>query len=305
MELRHLRYFVVAAEECHFTRAAKRLGIAQPPLSQQIQQLENELGFLLFHRLPRGVALTGAGQRFLIGASSVLDRLDDVIKEAREIAHGTSGTIHIGFTSSAAFNGCISNLIGKYRQLYPNVVTNLHEGTSMALSQLLRSGDLDAAFIRLGPDDGRDLPYAPVIDEEMKLAVPSWHRLAAAQSVEMVELAHEQFVMFPRANGQSLFEAIISSCLNAGFSPNVVQEAPQMASSISLVAAGVGLAFVPLSMCNLHTSQISYLTIRKGGPRAVLHLATRGLPQSPSAAKFANLVKQEMTRPEAAVPTLV
>jgi len=296
MELRHLRYFVIAAEECHFTRAAKRLGIAQPPLSQQIHQLEDELGFRLFHRLPRGVTLTGAGESFLAGVRSVLDRLDVAIKDSREIAHGTSGTIHIGFTSSAAFNDFVPNIISKFRQLHPNVGTNLHEGTSMALLQMLRRGDLDAAFIRLASDEGMDLPYDPLIDEEMKLAVPMSHRLAGSDQVAMADLAAERFIMFPRANGRSLFEAITSSCRDAGYSPNIVQEAPQMATSISLVAAGVGLAFVPLSMCHLHTKHVSYLTITGGGPRAILHLATRSLPLPAPAVKFAKLVKQEIRK---------
>ncbi|MCZ4291521.1 LysR family transcriptional regulator [Hoeflea alexandrii] len=296
MELRHLRYFVVAAEECHFTRAAKRLGIAQPPLSQQIQQLEEELGFLLFHRLPRGVALTEAGESFLVDVNSVLGKLDSVINDTREIAQGKTGKLNIGFTSTAAYNDFIPYIIGKYREQHPKIVTNLYEHSSALLLKLLRNGELDVAFIRLAQGEGDDLPHDLLIDEEMRLAVQRKHRLAALHEIEMKDLANEKFVMFPRSNGPSLFEAVTQACLDAGFSMEVAQVAPQMASSISLVAAGVGVAFVPVSMSHLHANHVSYLKVKTGGPRAILHFATRSLPLPPPAVRFSTMVKQEIRK---------
>lgn len=294
MELRHLRYFVVAAEECHFTRAAQRLGIAQPPLSMQLGQLETELGFPLFHRLPRGVTLTEAGRDFLDGARAVLARLDHAIEESRQVATGAAGLVRIGFTSSAAFNDFVLRIIGLYRQQYPAVVTRLHEAPSMTLLQELRAGELDIAFIRLAPDEGRDLPIDHLMEEEVKVALPANHRLASRSSVRMAELAAEKFVLFPHTNGRSLYEAIIAACQRAGFTPDIAQEAPQMASSISLVAAGVGIAIVPQSMTHIHSGSVCFLPIEGDCPTAVLQLATRKAPLAPAAVRFRSLVMKQM-----------
>lgn len=293
MDLRHLRYFLVAAEECHFTRAAKRLGIAQPPFSQQIQQLENELGFRLFDRMSRGVALTGAGQNFQAGVHAIFDNLNLAIESSRTISEGASGRINIGFTSSASYNDFVPFVIGAYRKLYPGVVSRLHETDSEDMLKMLRSGQLDVAFIRLAPDEAIDLPWDPLLEEDMRLAVPLGHKLGNRDSVALSELVSEQFVSIPRSNGRYLIDVIDAACSKHGFSPNIIQEAPQISTCLGLVAARIGIAFAPASMCHLHSNQVRFLKVDADGPRVALRLATRSLPVHAPATKFVQMVKQQ------------
>lgn len=281
MELRHLRYALAIAEERHFTRAAAKLGIAQPPLSQQIKVLEDELGVRLFHRLTRGVELTEAGVAFMPLAQAALQAADQAGEAARRAAKGEIGGISIGFTSSASFNPRVPHIIGRFRESYPGLKITLEEKTTAKLLESLQSATLDVAFLRptLGETDGlvsRRLP-----DEDLWIALPARHRLAGVDTLALVELAGDPFILYPRANGRLLYDSIIAACRNAGFSPRIAQEAPQMASTVNLVAAGVGVALVPESLCRLHAQGVTYARIAGDGPKAQLvvsHLRSATVP---------------------------
>lgn len=285
MELRHLRYFVAAAEELHFTRAAARLGIAQPPLSQQIGQLEQEIGARLFHRGARGVTLTDAGVLFLAEARGVLQRVEHARRAAREIGRGARGSIRIGFTSAASFNPFVTSAISQYRTAFPAVEVRLEENATSLLLQQLREKRLDVAFLRQAPGQAEDLPHHFILAEEMLIAVPSGHPLAGVKKARLAAFAREPFIMFPRANGRSLYDAIIGACREAGFVPKVIQEVPQMASTINLVATGIGVTVVPASMRQLRSHGVRYLKIEGPAPTASLSLASRD-PPLPTTAEY-------------------
>ncbi|RKE36439.1 DNA-binding transcriptional LysR family regulator [Paraburkholderia sp. BL23I1N1] len=273
MELRHLRYFLAIAEELHFTRAAERVGIGQPPLSQQIKQLEEELGAPLFLRTARGVALTAAGEAFRPHAEAAIREAERAELAVRRVACGEQGNIHIGFTSSASFNPLVPAIISSFREVNPDVEINLVEETSSSLLTHLANTKLDIAFLRAALVERSALTTVALPDEPLWIALPARHPLAERTELRLVELASTPFILYPRRNGNLLYDTIISACRSVGFSPNVVQEAPQMASMVNFVAAGVGVALVPRSMCQLHAEGVSYARISPPAPTAMLWLA--------------------------------
>lgn len=294
MELRHLRYALAVADELHFTRAAQRLGIGQPPLSQQIKLLEQELGTQLFHRMTRGVELTEAGAAFMPHARAALAAAQEAATAARRAARGEVGSLAIGFTSSASFNPRVPRIIGTFREQFPDLTLRLVENTTARLLDQLREGAIDVAFLRpaLGETDGLRLHRLP--DEALWAALPARHRLAGAKAIDLVDLAGEAFILYPRGNGRLLYDSIIAACRNAGFSPRIAQEAPQMASTVNLVAAGVGVALVPESMCQLHAHGVTYVPIAGDGPKAQLMAAhARDRPMAPALRHFLQGVQAE------------
>ncbi|WP_459614711.1 LysR family transcriptional regulator [Bordetella sp. 2513F-2] len=297
MELRHLRYFVAVAEELHFTRAAARLGIGQPPLSLQIQQLERELGTPLLLRLPRGIALTEAGAQFLDDARQILANAERAIDTARRLGRGERGFITIGFTASAVFHPYLPRAIRAYRDRYPEVRIQLTESTTQSLVSGLRSGEVDVAFVR--PPYPLDPGHAAerVLDAPMLAALPPGHRLCRKRAVAMRDLADEDFVLYPRPVGAGLYDAILGACQRAGFVPRVSQEAPQMASIISLVAAGVGIALVPAAMRHMGAEGIEYRPVRGDAPHAMLDMAYRVHERS-QAARNAVALMRDLAHPD-------
>ncbi len=295
MELRHLRYFLAIAEELHFTRAAERLGIEQPPLSQQIKQLETELGAALFVRHARAVSLTEAGQAFAPHAKAAVAEAQRAAEAARQALRGEQGHIRIGFTSSASYNPLVPGMIQKFRDLYPNVAVSLVEQATSALLQDLHGNRLDAAFVRVSPGAQRGLSALELPAEEMLAALPARHRLASAPRIALAELAQDGFILFPPENGRLLYDSIIEACADAGFRPRIVQEAPQLGSTVNLVAAGAGVALVPASMRQLHPSGVVYARLRSPAPKARLWLCHPDDP-APSAMtrNLMTMVSQEV-----------
>jgi len=275
MELRHLRYFVAVAQEMHFTRAAAQLGIGQPPLSQQIQQLERELGATLFLRLPRGIELTEAGEQFLEDARAILAAATRAAERAHHLGQGQSGNVSIGFTSSSVFHPALARALRAYRDRYPQVQVQLREGNTGSLLEWLRSGEVDVAFLRQPFTLGEDFRADRVVDEPMLVALPTNHAMARARGLTLAALRDEDFVLYPRPIGSGLYDTILAACQQAGFTPRIAQEAPQMASVISLVAAGFGISLVPASMRHVHTEGVRFLPLRGPAPRALLDLAYR------------------------------
>lgn len=261
MELRHLRYFLAVAEEGNFTRAAAKLGIGQPPLSQQIRDLENEIGVALFHRVPHGAELTAAGTAFLDEAKASLAAAEKAKLAAQGAARGETGRLALGFTASSAFNPVVSGTIRKFRARWPDVRLTLTEMNSHLLMEKLVRGEVDAAFIRPGLENPKDVRMKRLADEPMLIALPSHHLLAVHPKLPISALANEAFVLFPRIVGLSLYDDVVEACRNAGFEMIVAQEAPQMPSVVNLVAADLGVSIVPAAIAQIKLAGVTYRPI--------------------------------------------
>jgi len=259
MELRHLRYFIAVAEELNFTRAAERLHMAQPPLSQQIQHLEAELGFQLFRRTKRTVVLTEAGQVFFEESQKILLQVDRAIQLAQQTSRGELGQLTIGFVSSAAYN-VVPAILQQFRTLHPAVKLELREMRTNEQLQRLRFGQIDIGFVR-PPIEEDGINSEIVFREALIVALPETHPNADRAHVELRELAGEPFILFPRSLAPGLYDPIVSLCLEAGFSPIAGQEAIQMQTIISLVAAEMGVAIVPASMQNFQRKGVVYKSL--------------------------------------------
>lgn len=278
MELRHLRYFIAVAEELNFTRAADRLHMAQPPLSQQIQQLEAQLGFQLFHRTKRTVTLTEAGQVFFEEAQKILLQVDRAIQLGQQTSRGELGQLTIGFVSSAAHN-VVPAILQQFRTLHPAVKLELREMTTNQQLQQLREGQIDIGFIRPPVDDGINSEI--VFREPLIVALPETHHLVDRPDVALRQLSTEPFILFPRSLAPGLYDRIISFCQQAGFSPRATQEAIQMQTIVSLVAAEMGVAIVPESMQNFQRRGVVYKQLQEPSPIVSIALIWRHNPTQP------------------------
>ncbi|MGW1344980.1 LysR family transcriptional regulator [Kribbella sp. NPDC002412] len=249
MELRHLRYFVAVAEELHFGRAAVRLGIRQPPLSQQIKALEDDLGVVLFDRDSRKVRLTAAGEALYPAARDLLGAARAAEQATRQAGRGESGRLALGFVGSAT-NQLLPRALRDFRQRYPEVSLRLRELTTMQQVHALRDGSLDIGLLRppLPEAEAAGLVVEPIGAERLVAVVPDDHPRARQRVVAVRDLAEEPFVLFPRALGPGLHDQILAYCAEAGFTPVVAQEAVQMQTIVALVAAGLGVSLVPASM---------------------------------------------------------
>jgi DNA-binding transcriptional LysR family regulator len=294
MELRHLRYFLALAEEQNFTRAAARIGIGQPPLSQQIRDLENEIGAQLFHRVPHGAELTAAGEAFLPEAKAAIDAAERAKLSARRANRGETGRLTLGFTASSAFNVIVSATIRQYRSLWPDVRLSLIEMNSAGLMERLMRGEIDATFIRPGLEDPRDVRLRRLPDEPMMIALPAGHPLAAQKRVKLSALANESFVLFPRVSGLSLYDDVAAACRNAGFELVVRQEAPQIPSVVNLVAANLGVSIVPMSITQIKLDGVAYREIDGTPPYARLGLAMLKRQRSPVTDNLMSLLPGEL-----------
>jgi DNA-binding transcriptional LysR family regulator len=295
MELRHLRYFVAVAEEGHITRAAARLGIQQPPLSQQIRALEAELQVQLFRRKPRGVELTQAGEALFDEARSILQQVEHAVTAVRRTARGEAGQIGLGFTSSASFHPFVPQAIREYRETHPLVALSLEESGTGELVAALIDERLDAAFVRSPIGAAAGIAVHSVLDEAMVAALPAGHALAGRTGTPplgLAELAAETFILYRRPLGPGLYDAIIAACQRAGYSPNIGQEAPRMLATLSLVAAGLGVTLVPQSMRRLRVHGVAYRPLDSAaGLVAPLNLAYRRGESSAAARRFISLVR--------------
>ena len=293
MELRHLRYFVAVAREGHVTRAAARLGIAQPPLSQQIRALEDEVGATLLQRHPRGVALTDAGRAFLADAEAVLAGAAQAAARARRTARGEVGRIAVGFTTSAPFHPLVARAIRTFRGERPDVSFVLEETGSAELLAGLRAERLDVAFVRSGLTGAEGLTVQPLLQEDMVAALPARHPLARRSRLTLRDLAPETMILYRRPDGRGLYDVIVSACAAAGFAPQVGQEAPRIVSTLNLVAAGLGITLVPASLSRL---PLEGVTCRKlsGRPavKVPLSVACRADERSAATAAFVALVRE-------------
>lgn len=291
MELRHLRYCVAIAEEASFTRAATRLRIAQPALSRQIRALEDEIGEQIFERQSRGVALTEAGRVFIASARVVLAEAEAAIHKARRAGRGELGILRIGFTASASFNPFVTGAIRDFRTDYPDVEVELVEEATSSLLARFAAGRLDVAFMRPAPGEVDHLISQHAVTEPLVVAMPSGHRLAGRRALPLQALSDDAFILYPRSNGRELFDLIVTACQRAGFSPKILQVAPQLTSVVNLVATGIGVSIVPASMAQVATAGVVYRAIVKA-PKASVTLVRRSETEPRSAGLFAELVRR-------------
>ncbi|SKC88379.1 DNA-binding transcriptional regulator, LysR family [Burkholderia sp. YR290] len=275
MELRHLKYFVVVAEERHFTRAAERLGMAQPPLSQQIRKLEHEIGALLFRRLTRGVELTDAGRVLYEDARRIVDQVEQAKTRAQSAARGQTGHIRVGFASSVVFHPVIAEIVRAYRETHPDVRLSPSESNVAALIDDLLAERIDLAIIRQTAQESERLKIEALFDEHMVVALPPQHRLGGEADISLQSLAQETLIMFPRSIAPVLYDEVMSACQRAGFSPQLGQESTQVASAVSMVAAGFGVSIVPESIRQVAATGVTYHAIDGPGPKAQIVIAYR------------------------------
>ena len=295
MELRHLRQFVVVAEEGHITRAAERLGLQQPPLSQRIKAIEDELNVQLFLRKPRGVELTEAGRVFLDRARATLAHYDGAFEATRSAARGEQGRLLIGIQPTTLFHPFVPSVVREFRTAYPQVSLTLDECLRTEQIERLRNQQLDIGFLRSALDGHQDLLVYPLLNEAMVVALPSDHPLARsgrhAAPLSLKDLAGEQFIIFARQTGPAFYEATMAACLRAGFTPRLGQEAPRITSALSLVAVGLGVSLVPACLQNMTMNGVVYRSLKGIQPKAVLMLGLRRGDRSPVVRNFVKLVR--------------
>ena len=292
IELRHLRYIIAVAEEGHITRAAERLGIQQPPLSRQIKIIEREIKVQLFRRMPRGVELTDAGAAFLDGARSMLANLDQTLESTRRTARGEQGRLCVGLTPTAPFHPLVPRAIRAFRDAFPLVSVTLEESLSSELLERMRDDRMDVGFIRSSVAHPENLVIHPLLDEAMVVALPSGHVLAEGNmAVSLKHLAGETFILYGPP-GSGIYDSTIAACRAAGFSPRVGQQAPRITSTLSLVAAGLGISLVPASLQRMNMDGVTYRRIKGIVPKAILSLASRRGDASAVVRQFVTLVKR-------------
>jgi DNA-binding transcriptional LysR family regulator len=273
VELRQLRYFVAVAEELHFRRAAERLHISQPPLSQQIRALEDELGFALLVRTRRRVELTPAGEAFLRDARALLGELEGAVATARRIDSGQTGRLRINFVGSALFS-IVPGTVERFRRTRPAVEIELRERPTVDQLRAVRTGLADVGLVRPPIEDDGQLSVRTVLRERTVAALPAGHALARLSRLPLRRLAAEPLVLFPRDQAPGFHDLLIDALAGAGSGPGVIQYAPEMLTIIGLVAAGTGVSFVPESVQRLALDGVIYRPVT-GAPRSELVAITR------------------------------
>ena len=294
MELRHLRYFIAVAEELHFGRAAQLLGISQPPLSQQIQALEQELGARLFDRTNRRVELSEAGRLFLEEARLVLAQVDKAADVARRAQLGELGELKIGFTSSAPFNSSIPQAIFAFRQAFPAVHLNLQEMSSTEVAESLVDESIQVGLMRPLPLPD-SLSVVELMREPLVAVLNAGHPLVegSERGLHLAQLAQEPFVFFPRTYGSGLYAQLLNLARDAGFSPHFAQEAGEAMTIIGLVAAGLGVSVLPASYQRIRIDGVVYRTLLDPEAVTAVWLVQRKGAQTPMAKAFVELLTRK------------
>ncbi len=258
--------------------------------------LEEELGVTLFHRLPRGMELTESGRALLEDAHKILALTEQAVEGVRRVSQGEAGRLTVGFTGSAAFHPFVPSVIRRFRELAPNVRLVLEESSTGELMDDVCDGRVDVAFVRgpYGPDRG--VVVEKVLDETMLAAFPADHpavRRRPRQRIALSELADESLILYRRHSGPGLYDAILAACAAAGFSPRIAQEAPRMLSTLSLVAAGLGVSLVPASLRRVNIEGVVYVSVsRPASLRAPLNLIWRDAPLSGAARRLIEEVRR-------------
>lgn len=289
IELRHLRSYVAVAEERHFRRAAERLHMSQPPLSQQIKTLEEALGVELLIRNRRGVEVTVAGEAFLEQARVVLAAMDQAVGVARRADQGELGQLSIGFVGSAMY-GRVPDVLRRFRTGHLGVHLTLRELGTAAQVDALVHGDIDVGFLR-PPVSAEGIEIEHFADEPVVVVLPQDHHLVGMPSLTLVHLRRERFVQLSAAAAPGQHEAIHRALAAEGAAPLVVQEAEEMQTVVGLVASGLGVSLVPASVRALDRHDVVYRDIVGPAPRVELAFAYRKRDASPVVASFLDSVR--------------
>lgn len=287
MELRHLRYFVAVGEEQHYGRAAQRLRVAQPALSRQIQDLEEEIGFKLFDRLPRGVRINSAGASFLNEARSILQQVNDAAMRAKRVASGQSGTLRVGFVESISWHGLVPASFRRFRNRQPNAELQLRPTSSAEQLEAIASGELDAGFAFAIATADRNVTQLEIGVLNLVLAAPQGHPLTSRKSVRLRDLRDAEFIWFPRRESPAFYDRLMRECFRGGLkSPKVVQEAVNEATILSLVSCRLGVAFVSDAARWRCPQSVTLMPVKDLHVSLPLVLAWRKDNTSPLLAKF-------------------
>jgi DNA-binding transcriptional LysR family regulator len=289
MELRHLKYFVAVAEELHFGRAAKKLNIAQPPLSQQIMNLEEELGIKLFDRSRRAIRMTAAGSHFHKEARQVLAHVEQAADAARRIHGGKAGRLAVGFVGSV-IHTFLPEGLRLFRERFAEVELVLHEVNTAEQMVSLHAGRIDVGFLYMSAQDpllaSKTLTRAPLL-----AVLPDRHPLSGRRSVHIRELAHEPFIANTRSSEPVVRDAFISLCHSAGFSPKIAQEAGQVQTVLGLVASGLGVCLLPDFIRNIRRPGVQYVRLSGSPPEVELAVVWRSDNASLLVQSFVNIIE--------------
>ncbi|APZ42271.1 LysR substrate-binding domain-containing protein [Acidihalobacter ferrooxydans] len=299
IELRHLRYFIAVANELHFSRAAERLGISQPPLSQQIRQLEDTIGTPLLCRSNRRVELTEAGRAFVTEARAILRHSEHAVELARRVARGEAGELRIGFTASTPLSRHIPRTISAFRRERPDVHLQLEELPTLQQIDALLGRRLHLGIMRpavLPPT----LEAQALFSDPLVAVMPSEHahlrQLDRAYRLPLNALADEPFVVFSHGAGTGIRDQVVALCVAAGFNPRISQEAAEPSTIIGLVAAGMGVSVLPASYEHIHIEGVSYVPLQDPGAESGIRMVRRRDDHSPLVDAFARLLLAEARR---------
>jgi DNA-binding transcriptional LysR family regulator len=297
MELRHLRYFVAVAEELHFTRAALRLHMAQPPLSQQIRALEAELGVQLLLRTRRSVALTDAGRALLARARELLAVTQALPQELQRVARGEVGLLRIGFSSTLPLTKVLRDVVAEHRRTHPDVALHLREMHSQLQFEQLRRGELDVGLVRYNEAAPEGIRLLLLRRDPLRLVVPSSHRFARRRSVTIADCRDEPFIGFPGDAGTGTGPLLKRLCAQAGFEPRIAQEAREATTQIGLVAAGLGIAVLPAPLEAVRIEGVHYVPLQGEGAVLVMSAACRADESSERVLGFVRRVSALAAQP--------
>ncbi len=290
MNVNQLRYFVAVAEELHFGRAAQRLGMAQPPLSQQIRRLEDDLGVQLLQRTKRRVQLTDAGRAFLEETRKTLSQLSRAVEAARGAGRGEVGRLAIGFLGAATYS-ILPSILVSFRNASPKVEIELHELKTSELIQALRERRVHVGFVRL-PVHEEILEVEPILSEALVVAIPERHALAGKPQISFRDLSEELFLLPPRQLTTAFYDQVLNLCHQAGFSPKLGAEASQLQTIINLVAGGMGITLVPESVASMAGRGVVFKRLPDPAPRIVVAVAWRGDECSEVLSAFLKVVRE-------------
>ncbi len=284
IDLRQLRYFVAVAEELHFGRAAQRLGMAQPPLTQQIQKLERALGTPVFFRQPRQTTMTEAGRVLLEEVRKILNLVDGAVDRTRRAGRGETGQLTVGVPPSVMLTQ-LPSVIRKYRQRFPEVLFTLHEMATSAIEAALAAEQLDIGFLRTAFGRCSEFRFA----EGLVAVLPAAHPLASQARLTLRHLAGEPFVFFPRRLGETFYDELLGYCAGAGFTPKVVQEATQWQSVVTFVEAGMGVSIAPACVDKFRRAGVVYRALP--GLNTTVTVCSQGEKKSPASEAFLRLAR--------------
>ncbi|MGF1481843.1 MAG: LysR family transcriptional regulator [Cyanophyceae cyanobacterium] len=293
MELRHLKYFVAVAEELHFGRAAAKVHITQPVISDQIRRLEQELGVQLFSRTKRTVQLTKPGKLFFAEAKQILEQVEKAVTVVQKAERGELGSLIIGYTGPALYT-VLPEIVRTFRDRSPEVELVLREICTHHQLEALRAGDIEVGFLH-PPIDG-NFETVSIMTEKMVLALPEGHPLTSFPQIPVRKLSDQSFILFPQQEGPSLYSRILSICQQAGFNPKIVQEVTPQPTMIGLVAAGIGVSFVSASLQNLNRPGVVYRELDVPTPELELVAAWQPTGLSPVLQRFLEVVREVATK---------